>query len=90
MRVAIAVCKIVEEKSLRELSTPDGDVNFDMLREVRDCGKYVTDPKELMSVLNKLCKNSLTLDLVRATYNEAESLDPDFILTSSEWDWPAH
>lgn len=68
IRIAIAICKIVEEKSLRGLTTPDEEDNFDMLREVRDCSKYVSDPAELMSVINKLCKNSLTLEHVRATY----------------------
>jgi hypothetical protein len=54
----------VEEKALRETDTE----NFDMLRELRDSNKYVIDPKEFMSVINKLCKTSLSLDLVRATY----------------------
>ena len=64
IRIALAVCKIVEEKALREIDTE----NFDMLRELRDSNKYVIDPKEFMSVINKLCKTSLSLDLVRATY----------------------
>ena len=64
IRIALAVCKIVEEKALRETDTE----NFDMLRELRDSNKYVIDPKEFMSVINKLCKTSLSLDLVRATY----------------------
>ena len=64
IRIALAICKIVEEKAPRE-TDPD---NFDMLRELRDCNKYVIDPKEFMSVINKLCKTSLSLDLVRVTY----------------------
>ena len=42
IRIALAICKIVEEKAPRE-TDPD---NFDMLRELRDCNKYVIDPKE--------------------------------------------
>ena len=67
IRISLAICKIVEEKTLRDVEPEQGE-NFDMLREVRDCNKYVNDPKEFLSVINKLSKTSLSLDLVRATY----------------------
>ena len=36
-----------------------------MLKEVRDSGKYVTDANEFLSVVNKLCKTQLSLELVQ-------------------------
>lgn len=39
-----------------------------MLREVRDCSKYVTDVEEFLTVVNKLSKTHLSLDKVKATY----------------------
>ena len=46
LRISIAICKIVEEKSIRNLQEmePEQRETFDFLKEVRDCHKYVTDP----------------------------------------------
>ena len=58
MRIAITICKIVEEKSMRmaQEMEPEERETFDFLREVRDCQKHVEDAKEFLSVCNKLCK----------------------------------
>ena len=58
MRTALVICKIVEEKSLRLLAEmePEAQEQFDMLREVRDCAKHVTDAEEFIHVVNKLGK----------------------------------
>ena len=91
MRVALAVCKIVEEKSLRLFNemSPEQQESFDMLKEVRDCNRHVTDAAELVSVVNKLSKTFLSLDVVRQTYKQAEALDSEFLHTSTEWQWSA-
>ena len=39
-----------------------------MLREVRDCSKHVNDVQEFLSVVNKLGKVQLSLELIRATF----------------------
>ena len=46
IRVALVICKIVEEKTQQAMV--DNEISFEMLREVRDCHKYVTDREELL------------------------------------------
>ena len=60
-----------------------------MLREVRDCHKYVTDKQELLEVLRKVSK-LISLDYVKQTYRLAErKMDREFLLRLSlEWQWP--
>ena len=67
----------------------DDDEEFEMLREVRDCHKYVTDKQELLQVLAKISKQ-IPIDYVKQTYELAErTMDTDYILNSSlEYEWP--
>ena len=62
IRVAISICKIVEnEVFANALNEEEG---FEMLREVRDCHRYVTDKQELLQVLVKVSKQ-ISLDYVK-------------------------
>ena len=65
------------------------DAGFEMLREVRDCHKYVTDKQELLQVLKKVSK-LISINYVKQTYALAErTMDEDYLLTNSlEWQWP--
>ena len=47
------------------------DAGFEMLREVRDCHKYVTDKQELLQSLKKVSK-LISIDHVKQTYALAE------------------
>lgn len=53
----------------------DDRCNFDMLKEVRDAHKHVTDAAEFIKVINKLCKAQLSLEQIKMTYAQAEALD---------------
>ena len=47
------------------------DEGFEMLREVRDCHKYVTDKQEFLQAQKKLSK-LISIDYVKQTYMLAE------------------
>lgn len=55
MRVAIAICKIVELKKIVK-RTPSEDVNFDdidVVKELKNCAKYIKKA-ELATMLEKI------------------------------------
>ena len=62
------------------------DAGFEMLREVRDCHKYVTDKQELLTALKKVSK-LISIDYVKQTYAQAEkTMDAEYLLKNSiEW-----
>ena len=65
------------------------DAGFEMLREVRDCHKYVNDKEELLQALSKVSKQ-ISIDHVKQTYAQAEkTMDTEYLLKKSlEWQWP--
>ena len=65
------------------------DETFEMLREIRDCHKYVTDKQELLSTLKKISKQ-IPLNYIKELQSLAEkTMETEFLLKSSlEWQWP--
>ena len=64
------------------------DETFEMLREIRDCHKYVTDKQELLSALKKTSKQ-IPLNYIKELYSFADkNMSNEFLLRSSlEWQW---
>ena len=85
LRVAVTICKIVEDNVQDAMQN---DETFEMLREIRDCHKYVTDKEELLVNLKKTSKQ-IPLSYIKELYSQAEkTMDTEFLLRSSlEWQW---
>ena len=64
------------------------DESFEMLREIRDCHKYVTDKQELLLALKKTSKQ-IPLNYIKELYSFADkNMNTEFLLRSSlEWQW---